>query len=324
MQASRHGWVAGRGRILSIGICLLAAAVAAHGGTILVANQGDQAGNTSAQVLGFNLSGTQTSSISGFTTPDGMAFDSSGNLYIADAGTGQIDKFSSAGASLGVFASGLNFPVELAFNNAGDLLVSEFFAQTVEEFSPAGTDLGQFASLTSPRGIAVDSQGNIYVVNQLTDVVYRFNADGTGQTVWATAADGISNPRGLAFDSNGNLYVVSSGFSGDTPSSIVKISPDGQTFSTFATDASGYNDVAFDPSGDLYVTNFFGNVIQEYSSTGTNLGVFASAGLVHPGGLIFDPNNFTVASVPEPASALLLTLGLMVAGVKLRRRLIGV
>ena len=320
MQASRHGWVAGRRRIILVGICVhLAGAVTAYGGTILVANQGNQVGDTSAKVLGFDLSGTQTAAISGFTTPTGLAFDSSGNLYVADFATGQINKFSSSGASLGAFASGLNSPTEITFDSAGDLFVSNTFANGVEEFSPSGLDLGVFASLSSPRGIAIDSQGRIYVASQLTDVIYRFNADGSGQTVWATKADGISNPRGLAFDSAGNLYVSSSGFPGDTPSSIVKISPDGLTKSTFATDSSGYNDIVFDTLGNLYVTNFFGNVIQEYSSSGTNLGVFASAGLVHPGGLAFDPNDFTVTSVPEPASAVLLTFGL-IAGIELRRR----
>jgi sugar lactone lactonase YvrE len=59
---------------------------------------------------------------------------------------GTIEKFSSTGTDLGVFASTVENPTGLAFDRAGNLYVAEPNSNTIEEFSPTGTDLGNFAS----------------------------------------------------------------------------------------------------------------------------------------------------------------------------------
>ena len=59
-----------------------------------------------------------------------MAFDSGGNLFVADggnenAGSGAVYKFTPAGVRIS-FALGLSNPAGLAFDSAGNLLVAEF------------------------------------------------------------------------------------------------------------------------------------------------------------------------------------------------------
>lgn len=60
----------------------------------------------------------------GYDTPRGMAFDSSGNLFVANPEAGNIAKFTPDG-HWSSFASGLVHPFGLAFDNAGDLFAAD-------------------------------------------------------------------------------------------------------------------------------------------------------------------------------------------------------
>ena len=60
---------------------------------------------------------------SGLNDPSGLAFDSAGNLFVADAVSGAVYKFTPAGVRT-TFASGLSYPNGLAFDRAGNLFVA--------------------------------------------------------------------------------------------------------------------------------------------------------------------------------------------------------
>src|SRR5262249_45302605 len=84
----------------------------------------------------------------------GLAFDATGNLYVANSSDGTIHKFGKTGLDLGIFASaGLQSPRGIAFDNNGNLFVANStflnaaMDQNVHEFGPNGTDLGVFAAL---------------------------------------------------------------------------------------------------------------------------------------------------------------------------------
>jgi DNA-binding beta-propeller fold protein YncE len=73
---------------------------------------------------------------SGLFGPNGLAFDSAGNLYVANL-NGTIDKITPEGR-MSLFASGLNAPAGLAFDDIGDLYVATA-DDTVVEHTPGGT-----------------------------------------------------------------------------------------------------------------------------------------------------------------------------------------
>jgi len=73
-----------------------------------------------------------------------LAFDGVGNLYVANVGGGNIEKFTPGGVG-SVFASS-GGPFGLAFDQTGNLYVSEQYG-TIEKFSPIGADLGTFVTL---------------------------------------------------------------------------------------------------------------------------------------------------------------------------------
>ena len=169
-------------------------------------------------ILNFNSTGIQSTfatAANGLNYPAGLAFDGSGNLYVANTGGGlqgspSIEKFSSSGTGSVFTTSGLSYPADLAFDENGNLYVANAGNNTVEEFNSSGTG-SVFATATSgldsPFGLAFDSSGNLYVANY-SNTILKFTPSGTG-TVFATS--GLDNPQALAFDSSGNLYVANYG-----------------------------------------------------------------------------------------------------------------
>src|SRR5947209_15176652 len=104
----------------------------------------DRGNNT---IVRIDATGGTATFATGLHDPRGLAFDASGNLYVANLATNTIRRFSPSGLDLGDFAStGLNGPGGLAFDTAGNLYVANLFGDTIHRFSPSGLDLGDFAS----------------------------------------------------------------------------------------------------------------------------------------------------------------------------------
>ncbi|MBL9190269.1 MAG: hypothetical protein JNK23_22495 [Opitutaceae bacterium] len=202
--------------------------------------------------------------------PSGLAFDGSGNLYVANQGFDTIAKFTPGGVR-SIFASGVDSPYGLAFDAAGNLYVSNFVFDTITKITPGGVK-SIFASsgLNRPTGLAFDRAGNLYVANFHGNTIVKFTPAGVG-SVFASA--GLASPQGLAFDNAGNLYAANQGGSG----SITKFTPAGVD-SVFVDTGLGAHlfGLAFDSAGNLHVANLQDGTIRKFSSTGVALGVIAT------------------------------------------------
>jgi sugar lactone lactonase YvrE len=179
-----------------------------------------------------------TTFVSGLTGgAGGLAFDSSGNLYVTNYGDNSIEKFTPGGVGT-VFASGLNNPAGLAFDSSGNLFVAEYVGNNdgmIEKFTPGGVGSVFTSGLNGPVGLAFDGAGNLFVSSDSGDQsIMRFSPDGVG-SVFASATPYY--PTGLAFDSSGNLYAAHDG-----DGMIDQFSPDGSrtTFSTSASDTISF------------------------------------------------------------------------------------
>ena len=117
-------------------------------------------------------SGNKSVFASGLNKPVGLAFDSRGNLWAAEGGTGgngdgAIDKFDSTG-NRSIFASGFNSLQSLAFDSSGNLYVSSYWDDTIEKFDSSGNRSIFATGLYRPEGLAFDSSGYLYLADEVS------------------------------------------------------------------------------------------------------------------------------------------------------------
>jgi uncharacterized protein (TIGR03437 family) len=205
-------------------------------------------------VVGSSLNGDGGLALAGEFSPiQGIAVDRLGNVFIADtanhrvrrvsgsivntvAGTG-VPGFSGDGAS--ALTAQLNLPYGVAVDPSGNLYVADLGNNRVRRISADGTittiaGTGRKASspdgaaptdtsLLSPRNVAIDWAGNLYIAEFEGHRVRKLSTDGRIATVAGTGVAGFSGdgdraaaaqlsyPAGLAFDRNGALYIADSG-----------------------------------------------------------------------------------------------------------------
>ena len=242
------------------------------------------------------LSGSRTPTVStfasGFDSAAGMAFDSAGNLYVANFAGDTVSKVTPTGV-VSTFATGFNRPSALAFD-AGNLYVANEYAGTVSKVTPAGV-VSTFASgLDWPDALAFDA-GNLYVANYLNvgNDLGNTVSEVTPAGVVSTFASGFDGPEGLAFDSAGNLYVAN-GLVNVLSDTVSKVTPAGLV-STFAGGFLGPASLAFDSVGNLYVANEFNSTTVSKVTPAGVVSTFVS-GLSGPDALAFHAGNLYVDS----------------------------
>ncbi len=185
-----------------------------------------------------------TGSAAGFSSPNGVAVDGMGNVYVADYGNNEIRMVTSAGVvttlagsttpgstdGTGTAAS-FNQPFAIALDKSGNLFVSDYNNNEIREVTAGGVvttfagsttsgsadGTGTKASFYKPLGVAFDSTGNLYVADFGNNEIRKVTAAGVvstlagtttpGNAAGAGVAAGFDTPSGVAVDSAGNLYV---------------------------------------------------------------------------------------------------------------------
>jgi serine/threonine protein kinase/DNA-binding beta-propeller fold protein YncE len=172
--------------------------VDAHG-HVIVADAGDQCLAVFSSTLKLQgCWGTAGHDSNEWTDPRGVAVDRMGHAYVADNGNDRIVKLSPPVTYL---SPGF-------FPETGAVLPS---FRVLRTWGTNGTSLGQFAS---PVGVAVDRQGNIFVVDAYTCRVQELSPTGKLLAAWGrpgTKPGEFRNPQGIAVDTQGNVYVADTG-----------------------------------------------------------------------------------------------------------------
>ena len=264
--------------------------------------------------------GNGTGASARFTEPAGVIVDSSGNVYVAGGSDNALRKVTPAGVVTTVAGGGsaslLNVPEGVAIDSTGTLYVADTFNQTIRKISPAGTvsvfaggsfgsgdGTGNAAQFYNPRGIALDSVGNLYIADSNNNTIRKVSPGGIVTTLAGMAgvqgsSDGLGNaaafnlPMGVTVDLAGNVYVTDS-----ANSTIRKIAPSGAV-TTIAGHAGqqGHVDggpalslfyqpqgIVVDSIGNLYVADTLDNTIRKITPSGVvstlaGLSPFLSAG----------------------------------------------
>jgi trimeric autotransporter adhesin len=274
---------------------------------------------TGSSIAGFS-GDNQPASNGLLSQPSGLAVDSTGNLYIADTGNNRIRKVAPYGnittvaGSAGAGFAGdngpatqalLNTPRGVGVDGTNNVYIADTENHRVRRVTPQGVittvagsdpargDNGQaaLARLFRPSGLAVDTQGNVYIADTLNHRVRRVNPQGVIVTLAGTGTPGnsgddgpavraqLSSPGGLALDRGGNVYVADTG-----NHAIRRISPGGGITTFAGTLGQAGNDgdlgqaalahlrspngVAVDASGNVYVADSGNNRVRRVTVGG--------------------------------------------------------
>jgi uncharacterized protein (TIGR03437 family) len=238
--------------------------------------------------------------------PSAVALDSQQNLYIADtlnhrirrvdrqgkistfAGTGEPGFRGDGGPAL--FAQ-LNAPAALVFDAFDNLYVADTLNHRVRVVSPsgviqsaAGTGRAEFsldgllatqAALSLPSGLAIDSEGRIYVSERGAHRIRRFTPGGRIQTVAGSGVRGVTaensepllaplnEPTAIAVDAASNLYIVDRG-----NHALRKLDAQSQRISTIAAQLKTPESIAVSRKGVLYFTESHDHTISRVLADG--------------------------------------------------------
>lgn len=143
-------------------------------------------------------------------SPEGLAVDGQGRLYIADEGLSMVLRLTDGYYEiLASSLDGLVTPEEIAIDDEGNLYVTDEAAQSVFRISSDG-DVSLFADrsdgLIAPEGIIVHD-GSVFITDAQTGFVFRFDQDGMGEVLMRFGKR-FRKVSGIAFDDRGFLYLV--------------------------------------------------------------------------------------------------------------------
>ena len=205
-----------------------------------------------------NSTGETNVVATGLSSPRGLALDGNGNTYVAGYSDGTIQKINSLGQR-STFVSGLSNPWGVAVDGNGAVWVSEYGASRIKAFDATGTPLQSLESLlVNPDQVRIGTQGETYVRNASTILV----VDGQGPRVLYKDAAVVMDA--IAVDpSTGNL-VGKRGFD------LYRIDKTSGVASKFATLPSGksWYGIAADAAGNAYSIDYYAHVIYKITSAG--------------------------------------------------------
>jgi hypothetical protein len=279
-----------------------------------------------------------TGSAARFNYPNGVAVDGAGNVYVADTGNNIIREVTPVGTNWVVTtlaglpgSAGTNdgtgsaarfaAPNGVTVDSAGNVYVADTGNNTIREVTPVGTNwvvttlaglpasagtnngLGSAARFYFPFGLAVATNGNLYVADTFNHTIRQVTPLGAVTTLAGLAgndgsADGIGSnarfgfPYDVTVDSATNVYVADTFNSTIRKVRLVGANWVVTTLAGLAGSAAGTNDglgsaarfwtprgVTVDSTTNVYVADAANNTIRKMRPVGATWSVTTLAGL---------------------------------------------
>ncbi len=232
---------------------------------------------------------------------EGLSVDSAGDVFVADAFNGAIDKINASG-TISTFAGG--GATNPASCTSGSPCVP--------------TQVGLF----NPSDAAVDQSGNVYIADSSNNLVEKVTPGGSlsvfagsggtsvsgctaGSPCTATQVS-LGGANAVVTDASGDVYIAAAN------NYVLKVTPGGSlwvvagngtagaptTGPATSSDLNGPDGLALDGAGNLYIADYSNNAVEKVTPAG-HLSVFAGGGATSP--------NACTSSSPCAASQVTLT-----------------
>lgn len=244
-----------------------------------------------------------------FANPNALAFDTQGNLYVADTNNNRIRRIDASGIVSTVVGDGgpvynqdplclpdqdnfLRKPQGVTVDAAGDIFVADTGKNRVLKVAPDGTQTTIGSQFSAPQGVLADGAANIFVTDSGNSALKKIDASGAVHTLWTKGAAGS-----MAFDAAGDLFFPST-YNVERLSTEGAISPVAGTGEYDTSAAPGFGSgpeeigqpsaVALDSTGSIYVADEVKSSIYRVSHNCALSVEYVGATLQQPAGLTFD------------------------------------
>ncbi|MHC4878901.1 MAG: NHL repeat-containing protein [Planctomycetota bacterium] len=154
-----------------------------------------------------------------------IAFDKDGNVLAGDTSTREVYRFKEAGKPEGLtnagpikgddgedkgFNPGIGMPMAIAIDKDGTIFVADLELHRIfrvpHEGVPAGERAEIFATVSAPRGLAFDPDGNLIVLSTTKDQILK--VDGEGNVTVLVPGRPFNFPHNIAIAADGTMFVT--------------------------------------------------------------------------------------------------------------------
>jgi|GEM_PF-3043245 len=225
-------------------------------------------------------------------TPEYLALDSVGNLYVATTAPAALKKFTVSNGVYGApttISTSFQTPWGVAVDGSGNIYVADHTGSQIIKFVYAGGSYTHVvyvnSGLNQPAGVAVDAVGNLYVADRGNNRIVEVSASG-GSVMQTAIVNGLNSPSDVAVDSSGDLAIAD-----ENGLTFEQANAGSYTQSLLAGNFSTPEGVAFDAKRAIYIAdtslqrvikqtpsvNFGSVAIQQISVAQTLMFVFDAA-----------------------------------------------
>ena len=251
------------------------------------------------------VSGEEGDDNSHLSSPTGVAVDAS-YIYVADSGNNRVQIFNrntlayvaTVGSGSGSGDYQFRTPTDVAVDTAGNLYVADVYNNRVQQYNSIWQYVRTYGTTgfpyvtdgyhyNYPTGVAVASDGSIYIVEQRGKRLVKLNANGTPQ--WTVGEPGVSGydnshfryPEDVALDNMGRVYVA------DSANDRIQIYTSSGSY--YATLGMGWgtgnyefkspHGLAVAQNGNLYVADRYNHRVQVYDANFAYVGTIGTTGV---------------------------------------------
>lgn len=192
------------------------------------------------------------------TQPQGIAIDSSGNIFISDTAVNHVLRIDPSG-NQNFEGTDLSRPAGIAVDSSGNLYIADTGNNLVRKVSQGGGQSNIGYGLTKPLGVAVDSMGNVIVADTGNNRVELVVLGGQG-----TLVSGLNQPSAVAVDAAENVYIADTGNGRVLKASLTANTP----VTVIATGLQAPQGVAVDAAGNVFIADTWNNRVLEVPANG--------------------------------------------------------
>jgi streptogramin lyase len=211
----------------------------------------------------------------GLDTPQSLAIDAAGNVWVANYNGGVVSEFSPSGVPVsasGFPGTGLDQSHSIAIDASGNAWVANYQSVSgagsrhgsVSEFSSSGVELTGFGftggGLYDPLAIAADSSGAIWIADYGSNSASLLSGSASTISGSSEAAAMLALPTAVAIDASHDAWFA-------VHTGTARVGPTG-TVTNFpcCDDPDG---IAVDPSGNIWIADYDAAAVFELTSAGS-------------------------------------------------------